>query len=80
MKSKLIEEDRVAIAYALHDAGFKYQVSTSVADFTTAGYGELDQYGEFEYPLILSAQNEDLPFIDIMPWSEAKVFVKTFSN
>ena len=31
--------------------GFQYGVSTDIADFTSYGYGELDSYGFWEYPI-----------------------------
>lgn len=68
MKSKLIEVDRIAVAYALYDSGCIPSWSTNVADQLIAGYGELE--GDFEYPLYL---------IDggIQQWKDVKGWLKT---
>jgi len=42
---------REAIAKFLFAAGRKPGHSTSIADTPTSGYGELDDYGFWEYPL-----------------------------
>ena len=42
---------RAAIADFLFAAGRKPGHSTSIADTPTSGYGELDDYGFWEYPL-----------------------------
>ena len=42
---------REAIAEFLFAAGRKPGYSTSIAGALTAGYGELDDYGFWEYPL-----------------------------
>ena len=42
---------REAIADFLFAAGRKPGHSTSIADTPTSGYGELDDYGFWEYPL-----------------------------
>ena len=42
---------REAIAKFLFAAGRKPGHSTSIAGARTAGYGELDDYGLWEYPL-----------------------------
>lgn len=49
--SKLEFSDRMAIGYALYDAGFKPGFSSDLCNQFTAGFGSLDYYGEWEYPL-----------------------------
>jgi hypothetical protein len=39
------------IAKILYGEGIEYKISTSIAGTTTYGYGGLDDYGFWEYPL-----------------------------
>ena len=48
--SDLTDADKHAIAMQLHAMGFKYMCS-SFEDMPTYGYGELDNWGFWEYPL-----------------------------
>lgn len=50
-QSTLCLEDRIAIAYALYNAGFKPYYSSNIAEELIAGFGQLDW--DFEYPLDL---------------------------
>lgn len=68
MKSKLIEVDRIAVAYALYDSGCVPSWSSNVADQLIAGFGELDH--DFEYPLYLIDG-------EIQPWADVKGWLKT---
>lgn len=40
-------------AYALYIAGHSPNFSKGICDSVTAGYGRLDYYGYWEYPLIV---------------------------
>lgn len=68
MKSKLIEVDRIAVAYALYDSGCVPSWSTNIADHLIAGYGELES--DFEYPLYLIDG-------EIQKWEDVKGWLKT---
>ncbi len=53
MKLKKIDiiDVKTGIANTLFRLGFRYRASTSIADTTTFGYGQLDTNGYFEYDI-----------------------------
>lgn len=71
MTSKLVKDDRIAVAYALHDSEHQYDWVIDRNDNVSAGYGELKQDGEYEYPLFLE-DHEDLPFFVVTSWDIVK--------
>jgi hypothetical protein len=44
-------EDAQIVAYALYNAGFEPSCSSDYFEQITAGYGNLDSTGEWQYPL-----------------------------
>lgn len=71
MTSKLLKDDRMAVAYALYNSKHEYSCVLDRNNIVIAGYGELKQDGEYEYPLIVE-DYDDIPFVDIVPWDIAK--------
>lgn len=59
------EQDRIAIAHALYDAGFPPSFSHNEAEIMIAGYGTLDH--DFHYPLYL-IDNKIQKWEDVRGW------------
>jgi len=49
MTSKLLKDDRMAVAYALYNSKHEYSCVLDRNNIVIAGYGELKQDGEYEY-------------------------------
>lgn len=50
-------------AYTWLREGIEYSYSKGICGSLTAGYGKLDEYGYWEYPLNVGMDKEGKPFI-----------------
>lgn len=44
-------------AYKRYDSGEKPMYSRGICDYITAGYGKLDAYGYWEFPLVVNQED-----------------------
>lgn len=71
--STLKINDAIAVAYALHDAGFKCKTFfKSECGGMAAGFGTSTGNGQFEYPLVVDNSGS---ISHILPWSQVKPIV-----
>lgn len=67
--TKLNHQDRVAVGYALYDAGFPCSWSTDVMDALIAGFGDFHKDGDFEYPVYVESGK-------VANWVDVKRYLK----
>ena len=56
----------ISEAYRLYYEGFRPSYSTSISGYVTAGYGQLDFCGEFQFPLEVDQETFVILSFDII--------------